>query len=419
MSVSPKRLRDKIGIYFNWPGHPERVNQALDYDYSTANWRIVKRDIIPEIKDEIAHQNWKALHERFPAIEDFRIRLGGAGLKMSNLFDAMEQDWRDKGRRSLNDLIIKAAEVRDRFGEKFVCEVTAEMIEAFVTELRGRVGPATANRKLAIIRRAFNFAVKNKRIKADDVPAIRDNFEEPIARQTRYIEPHVEALYRQLPERLKRGVKLASITGWRLSEIFSRRKSHIHWDRNVLHLDRSKNGEKRNFPLTQEVRALLEDQLEFVRRLEVKLSTDRGQLVSIPWLFPNDDPRHPLGDQILRFDKAYRRACDQLELNIDPDTGTQRVHPQTGKPMNRWFHDWRRYASDRMEEKGLSDLEIMDAIGHKTLSMRRRYRGEVTAARIATIGAKLDAAATGRSVPLASKVVEFVQHACNKEGERS
>lgn len=168
-------------------------------------------------------------------------------------------------------------------------------------------------------------------------------------------------VYREPPQ-----PRVAGICGWRLNELLSCKKSDVRFEKGVLYLDalHSKNGDERYFQLIKELREALEEQLEFVRKLKLE-----HQMV-ISWLFPNADPRHPIGERMYRFDTAPETACEAAGLNIDPDTGERCVHPATDEPLKRGFHDFRRTAQDFLEELGLSDSDIMMLVGHTTLLMR-------------------------------------------------
>ena len=91
------------------------------------------------------------------------------------------------------------------------------------------------------------------------------------------------ALLDHLPEELKPAIQTAYITGWRItSEILTRQKHHVDLEAGWLRLDpgESKNGEGRMFPLTPELRAVLEAQLERTRALEVEEGPDHPVALS-------------------------------------------------------------------------------------------------------------------------------------------
>jgi integrase len=97
------------------------------------------------------------------------------------------------------------------------------------------------------------------------------------------------------------------------------------------------------FPLTPELRAVLEAQVKQTRELELK--QDR----IIPWLF------HRNGKEIKGFCKAWDNACRAAGF---PD---------------RLVHDFRRTAVRNLERVGASRSAAMKITGHLTEAVYRRY----------------------------------------------
>jgi integrase len=398
---SLKKMRKKWGVYLDLPGYPKRINQPLGLELDQKQLAKVENK---KINGWIATQNWAELHKKFPDCEEVRALLpAGTGLSMDALFEAMVEDWKVKGRRSLDDMLSKHQEVRAFFKPYLVSDVLARptLIDDFITTLRERgLGPASIQRKFAQVKRAFNFAFEKRKIK--ELPPFPDDMVEPEPRQTRFTEAEVDRLVAKLPERLKRAARVASICGWRLNAVLSRTRHHIDWEGGVLNLDArsSKNGEPLQFPLTPKLRAVLEEQLAFVDALQ----HEHGMVIQ--WLFPNDDARHQIGERMKRFDDVWHRACDEAGLNTDPETGKPAAE-------RRWYHDFRRTAQDHLEEMGLADTQIMELVGHKTLSMRKRYRKLFDRKRVVGIGDRLAKAEAEVAAGRAGKVVQLVQHACN------
>ncbi len=105
----------------------------------------------------------------------------------------------------------------------------------------------------------------------------------------------------------------------------------------------TKNGEGRMFPLTPELREILERQR--VRTEALERAT--GQI--IPWIF------HRNGKPIKGFRRAWLTACKRA-----------------GVP-GRIPHDFRRTAVRNLERAGVNRSTAMKMIGHRTESIYRRY----------------------------------------------
>jgi hypothetical protein len=93
-----------------------------------------------------------------------------ARLRMDALFDLLEKDYRDNGRRSLDTLRARLRPLREAFGQDRAVDLTAVRIERYKTKrlaARRTVGKeqtkgyarASVNRELATLRRAFALAV--------------------------------------------------------------------------------------------------------------------------------------------------------------------------------------------------------------------------------------------------------------------
>jgi integrase len=138
----------------------------------------------------------------------------------------------------------------------------------------------------------------------------------------------------------------AYITGWRVrSELLTRQKAHVDLVNGWLRLEpgEGKTGEGRQFPLTPELRAVLEQQLARTREMERAI----GQVT--PWLFHRD------GKPIKSYRRAWRSACKKAGL---PD---------------RIPHDFRRTAVRNLERAGVPRSAAMKMVGHKTQSIYARY----------------------------------------------
>jgi integrase len=183
--------------------------------------------------------------------------------------------------------------------------------------------------------------------------------------RTGFFDPErFEALRSHLPSPLRPLVTFAYITGWRVpSEVQLLQWRQVDFTAGTVRLDAgtTKNGDARVFPMTQELRALLEAQREHTRHVE----RERG--IICPWVF------HRNGEPIRVFRKAWAVACQAA-----------------GCPgMIR--HDFRRTAVRNLVRRGIVESVAMKMTGHKTRSVFERYNivseGDLTDA-----AAKLDAA---------------------------
>ena len=155
-----------------------------------------------------------------------------------------------------------------------------------------------------------------------------------------------DAVLTHLPADLRIIFEVAYITGWRVkSEILTRQWAHVDFRSGWLRLEpgETKNDEGRQFPLTSDLRAVLERQRE--RTLVAEKSTG----TTIFSMF------HRSGQPIKSFRRAWVTACKKA-----------------GVP-NRIPHDFRRTAVRNLERAGVPRSTAMKMVGHKTESIYRRY----------------------------------------------
>jgi len=352
--------------------------------------------------------------ELFPNCERLR-ELGvvpGGKLTVADLLDRLETKWEEDGNDSLKDLRYKLKPVREFLGADYAADVDGLRIEAFAKH-RKKEGDSTAtrNRRLAHLKTAFNLAVKKGLL--DKIPGIAITRENN-ARELFFERPDQDRLLPELEEWHREACEVAYYTGWRKDAVLSRTKDDIQEinGEEFLYLDRqhSKNGKDVWFPLNAypELRAALERQLAYVRRLEIELTKERGRLVSIPWLFPSGDPHERLrGKRMNDFEKAFDSAAERAGLNIDPKTGAPWKHSKTGELMKRLFHDYRRTATRNLRRLGVADTDIMAIVGFKTLSIMLRYAGMEDTNLVSAIGNRVAAASAAAAAARAAKVVSL------------
>jgi integrase len=125
-------------------------------------------------------------------------------------------------------------------------------------------------------------------------------------------------------------VCIALETGMRLGEIMYLKWSYINLESRVARLTVTKNGERRDVPLSS--RAVL-----ILKALPRSL----------------DGRVFPIGTEAVK--KSYHQAVERAGID------------------NLRFHDLRHEATSRFFERGLDMMEVAAITGHKTLAMLKRY----------------------------------------------
>ena len=261
-----------------------------------------------------------------------------------DLAQILLDDYRANSRRSLERVEAAINHLRGFFGDYLAIDITSDQVTRYMTwRQKQDAAPATINRELAALRRAFRLASRARKVVLQpEISLLRED-----NRRKGFFEPdQYRTLLEKMPEYLKPVIQVAYITGWRIkSEILTRQKHHVDLDAGWLRLEpgETKSGEGRNFPLTPELRELLERELEETRTLE----RDTGQI--IPWLC------HKNGKRIGSFRKAWSTACKKAGL------------------AGRIPHDFRRTAVRNLERAGVPRSAAMAMVGHRTESIYRRY----------------------------------------------
>ena len=269
-----------------------------------------------------------------------------ARVRMDALFDALEKDYQDNGRRSLTTLKARLRPLRDAFGSDRAIDVTAARIEHYKTDRLAARRPigiaqtkgyarASVNRELAALRRAFGIAVDQGRVSV--APRVR-LLAEHNARQGFVMPVVFGRIVDALPEHLKDITRFSYRSGWRKGEVLTLEWPDVDREgqRITLRREHSKTGEPRTIPFVGELGAII------ARRWEV-----RGDS---PYVF------HHNGRPIRGFRKAWATACKAA-----------------GVP-GLLFHDLRRSAVRNLVAAGVDQAVAMRITGHKTVSVFQRYR---------------------------------------------
>jgi integrase len=275
------------------------------------------------------------------------------------LLENLLTEYRLNGRRSVDRADLSCRHLRRYFEGRGAASVTGVDIAKYAELRLGEgVAPATLNRELAALRRAYRLAIRHGILAT--MPVITTLREDNV--RTGFLESdQLTAVCRHLPVDEADAVRFMCVTGWRSrSEVFPLTWAQVDWSGGFVRLEpgATKNRDGRAFPLVPDLRALLEQRLEVTRRCE------RAQGRIIPWVF------HRGGRPIKSMAKSWRTACRKAGI------------------PGRILHDFRRTAVRNLERAGVSRSVAMRMTGHKTESVYRRY-AIVTEADLREAGAKL------------------------------
>lgn len=126
-------------------------------------------------------------------------------------------------------------------------------------------------------------------------------------------------------------VAIALQTGMRQGEVLGLLWENVDWDRRIVHLPRTKNGEPRDVPLSIAAYTIFKDYL--TRQASGKLFSYSSAGLKSSW-------------------RVFVK-----------NLGLEDLH----------FHDLRHCAISNFLEKGLNTIEVASISGHKSMSMLKRY----------------------------------------------
>lgn len=344
-------------------------------------------------RNGVLHEESSGSFRKQDAIDLMRIREGDAarGLPVSAKIGRLRfdeaaadvlNDYRTNGKRSADEVQRRIEKhLLPYFGGRKMTTITTADVRAYIAQRQATttvtqkayqftrpdgktihiaereraitgVSNGEINRELTILKRVFNLAIQaGKMLHKPHIPLLREDntragfFE---AEQFRDVLAH-------LPEPLRPVITFAYITGWRIaSEVLPLQWRHVDFAGGEVRLDAgtTKNGEGRVFPLTDDLRALLESQ-----HAQHQRAKQAGDIC--PYVFTRQvatgrgGTKHPR--RILSINKAWDSACRSA-----------------GCP-GRIPHDLRRTAVRNMVRRGVPERVAMKLTGHKTRSVFERY----------------------------------------------
>jgi integrase len=339
-----------------------RRESSYSTDYAVAEKLLKKRLAEVETKAYVPHTN----------------------VKIDELVEDLMAEYREKQQKS-----IKSVEQRWRlhlspfFTKRRAGDITTDMIRRYIKQRTEQSAePATINRELAVLKRAFNLAMESTPPKARMVPHI-PMFEEKNVR-TGFLRDEEHS--KLASECSKKGLWLRAMLsvgynyGWRAGEILPMRVGQIDLaDRTIrLEVGMTKNGHGRTVKMTHEVYTLLH-----------ACMTGKGP---DDHLFTRQD-----GSPVLDFRGAWQGVCVRCGLGkfVCRNCGqvVRKSKCKCGSRKRKYvgllFHDLRRTGVRNLRRLGVAESVAMKISGHKTASIFRRY-DIIEQADLADAAARLD-----------------------------
>jgi integrase len=280
-------------------------------------------------------QALKYLKQRLGQIND-KSFLGpkSENIMVNELLDGLITHLKLKEAKSIPAFVSGLKPVREFFESCTALEVTSDSIKDYILERQGLgKANATINRGVTGLRQAFHLARKEGKL--NHIPHFTV-LKEDNARQGFFEKNEFQAVWNELPDYLKPIAQFAYKTGWRKAEIVSLKWNQVDRETWEIRLQTSKNNKGRVLQIRGELFDLIREQWRTRQSL-------------CEFVFHNE------GRRILRFDKAWKTACEKA-----------------GFP-GKLFHDFRRTASRNMIRAGVGQSVAKEITGHITDHMFQRY----------------------------------------------
>jgi integrase len=221
------------------------------------------------------------------------------------------------------------------FGHLTLAELTTEHISDFRDERLKKVKPATVYQELSLMRRMFNVARREwKWTKENPVADLSFAVGNKNARDRWLTLEEEKLLLEKAPNPfwLRPLLIVALHTGMRRGEILNLIWKDVDFNRRLVTVQKSKNGEKRSIPMSL---TLLNTLRAFGKVIDIT-----GKVF-------------PISVRSLRegFDKAVSKAAFE----------------------NFHFHDLRHTFATRLVQAGVDLYKVKELLGHKTIIMTMRY----------------------------------------------
>lgn len=257
---------------------------------------------------------------------------------VNELLKALENYYVTKGKKSLPQLKSRIKRIREKFGTYRAIAVTPIRVDAYIVERQSEEArPATINREIEVLQRAFTLAVEKQRLAY--VPKFASLAETDNAREGFFEKADFGAVLDQIDDPdVADFLRWFYFTGMRPGEIKSltwRAFDRETWTVRLPAKD-AKTGKARKLGLEGELRPIFE------RRLE------RRQL-HCPFIF------HRGGERMGEFRKTWRTACEEAGVE------------------GMLVYDLRRTAIRNMVRAGVPENVAMRISGHRTRNVFDRY----------------------------------------------
>ncbi len=226
------------------------------------------------------------------------------------------------------------------FGNPTLDQITPKRIVAYKNHrYTDGVKPATINRELASLKKAFNLARREWEW-CEDNPVCRVSMEQEHNTRDRWLTADEETrIMSAAPAWLRELMVFAIHTGMRQGEILGLTWAGVDLFRRTVTVFKSKNGERRTLPLNQTALDLL---------------------------------KHKAGSRSVDTELVFPSEA-QTRLNPSNISRSLNLALEKAKMTDFHFHDLRHTCATRMVQAGVDLYKVQRLLGHKLPIMTQRY----------------------------------------------
>jgi len=286
--------------------------------------------------------------------------LGAERTTLDQLFDLVVADYKEDGKRSLDHVQRRLKlHLRPKLGSVKASDVGTSAIRRYISARQHeQAKPATINRELSILKRAFSLGSSHEPPMVLHNPKIA-KLEEDNVRSGFLEKADYDRLLNELPAYLKLALVIGYHVGCRLNEVMSLRWSDVHLDAPepsfTILAEMAKNKRHRTIPVYGGM----------LPAMRLQKAERDDTYPTLAYVFHDGT-----GKRLKTFYKAWGSACKRADLN------------------GKLFHDLRRSAVRNMIRAGIPENIAMAISGHKTRHVFDRYN-ITTDGDLANAGAKL------------------------------
>lgn len=270
----------------------------------------------------------------------------------------------------------------ERIGDLRISDISYDWTERLISDMKRKrnLAPGTIRHHIGALARCFDWAVKKGYMPFNPLRMLPKGYAKYSQEDKKFVEvkedqerdrrlePGEEEMIRKVlmteykPEHKQRPLELAHRpelmlmfelaieTAMRMREIYTLTKNQIDIDKRTIFLEKTKNGDRRQVPLS----STAVNAVELYFKEGQKRGRGSGNLIFPFW--NGLQSREGLTAVTSKLSRQWRRVFEHAGCK------------------NLGFHDLRHEATSRFYERTtLSDLQIAKITGHKNLEMLKRY----------------------------------------------